>query len=475
MTRSPGRDNMRAAGVANVTNEGFCPGAAKARSKGAKERARAPFRRLERSHHPAPVFGANEGKVMLFWTVAAILALGISALLARAMLRGHLPEAEDGEKASDMRVYRDQLAELERDVARGVVRAEDGERTRVEIARRMLEADRRGGAVATPGPGGLDPAVMACMGVVVIGGALALYAAIGAPQYPDMPLAERIAQADQMRQTRMRQAEAEAEFARPAPPVEGVDAEFLDLMEKLRAAVAENPDDLRGQMLLSRNEAMLGDFRAAHAAQSRVIELRGEAASAGDYADLAFLLVQAAGGFVSPEAETALRAALERDPKNGPARYYLGLLHVQTRRPDLAFRVWRDLMADSRPDAPWMAPITAQIEQVADLAGVDFALPAATPATPPRGPSAADMDAAAEMSDEERAEMIRGMVAGLAERLATDGGPPQDWARLIDAYGVLGETGRAGEIWTEAQVTFAGSPEALAVIGAAAARAGVGD
>ena len=69
--------------------------------------------------------------------------------------------------------------------------------------------------------------------------------------------------------------------------------------------------------------------------------------------------------------------------------------------------------------------------------------------------------------------MIRGMVEGLALRLAEDGGPPEDWARLIGALGVLGETARARAIWDEARQAFADSPQALAAIRAAAERAGV--
>jgi cytochrome c-type biogenesis protein CcmH len=79
------------------------------------------------------------------------------------------------------------------------------------------------------------------------------------------------------------------------------------------------------------------------------------------------------------------------------------------------------------------------------------------------------------MDPEAQQEMIRGMVAGLAERLATQGGTEQDWARLINAYGVLGEQDRAQEIWAEAQVVFAAEPERLEVVRAAAARAGVAE
>ena len=92
-----------------------------------------------------------------------------------------------------------------------------------------------------------------------------------------------------------------------------------------------------------------------------------------------------------------------------------------------------------------------------------------------RGPSAADMQAAAEMSEEERQQMIGGMVEGLAARLAASGGPAQDWARLIGALGVLGQTDRARGIWAEARLAFADRPEDLALIDAAARAQGFGE
>jgi cytochrome c-type biogenesis protein CcmH len=206
--------------------------------------------------------------------------------------------------------------------------------------------------------------------------------------------------------------------------------------------------------------------------------LKGDEATADDYGTLADLMILTVNGYVSPEAEAALKTALQMDPRNGPARYYSGLMYAQNGRPDLAFRIWRGLLEESRPEAPWYPPIAAQIEQLAGLAGVRYERPTA-PVMPPagmppgRGPTAADMAAASDMTAEDRQAMIRSMVDGLAERLADEGGPPTDWARLITALGVLGDTDRAGAIWTEAQSVFADSDEAMAILRPAAEGAGV--
>ncbi len=224
-----------------------------------------------------------------------------------------------------------------------------------------------------------------------LAGGVALYLQTGAPGYPDLPMSERLARAETFRTERPSQAAAMAEAVLPDRPTP--DPDFAALMERLRTAVAAKPDDITGQRLLARNEAALGNFAAAAEAQARVIALAGDAATATDYAALADSYIVATGGYVSPEAEAALASALERDPKNGTARFYMGLMWAQTGRPDLAFRFWRGLLEEGPEEAPWIAPIRAQIGMLAAAAGVDYAPPPAPGAAP--GPDAADMAAAA--------------------------------------------------------------------------------
>jgi cytochrome c-type biogenesis protein CcmH len=410
---------------------------------------------------------------MAFWIVAFVMAGAVAALLLLALRRGG-EEARAAE--ADVQVYKDQLREVDRDLARGVLTQAEAEAIRIEVSRRLLEADRQTAqeATAARAPGIATGAVAALAAVAVVGGTFALYQRLGAPGYPDLPLATRIAAAEAARANRPSQATAEAEVAAlERLPVEASE-EYLALMERLRATVAERPDDIQGHRLLARNEAALGNYVAAREAQARIMELLGDAATAQDHADHADLMVMAAGGYVSPEAEAALSRVLAQDPGNGAARYYTGLLMIQTGRPDLAFQVWDGLLRTSAPTDPWVLPIRAQIRDLAQIAGLtDYTPPdmAAAPAAP--GPTAEQMEAAAEMTPEERMEMIRGMVAGLSDRLATEGGPPEDWARLIGALGVLGETAQATAIADEAETVFAGNDAALSLIAEARVRAGL--
>jgi len=408
---------------------------------------------------------------MGFWILIIALCLLVASGLVITLLRER--QASRSSADFDIAVYRDQLSEVERDLARGVITEEAAERTRTEVSRRILDADRRRKAEdAARAPRRATLIAAAAVAALLLPGALGLYLTLGAPGYGDLPLQARLEQTRQLRENRPGQVAAEAQAAATPLPVPQPSQDYIDLVERLRQTVAERPGDLRGQTLLAQNEAVLGNFTAAHEAQARRLEILGERAQASDWADYADLLILAAGGYISPEAERALGRALTLEPANGTARYYSGLLFTQTGRPDLAVRVWQQLLEDSSPGAPWVAPIRAQIEDAAARAGIRYDLPPEqAPATP--GPSADQMQAAEEMDPDERMEMIRGMVEGLAERLGTEGGAPEDWARLIGALGVLGETDRARSILDEGRQVFAGNDAAQQLLDRAAGQAGL--
>lgn len=405
---------------------------------------------------------------MIFWiAISALAAAIVIGALALALLRGRQSGATAA--AFDVRVYRDQLDELERDVARGLVAVADAERTRTEISRRLLEADRLAREQGPENTGG--PAGLAVLGIaLLLAGSGGLYWIIGAPGYEDMPLEKRLRMADEARASRDSQAKAEASI--PVAPLTEIDPDHAHLTEQLRTVLEERPDDARGFDLLAHSERLLGDFRAAHGAKARAIELKpDEERTAEDYVEYADLLILAVNGYVSPEAEAALEEALKREPRNGVARYYMGLMFDQNGRPDLAVRIWRTLQEQSAPDAPWLPAVRSRIETSARRAGLGYQFP-----SPPRmtsGPDAADIAAAESMSPAERYAMIEGMVARLGERLATEGGSPEEWAQMIRSLGVLGDTGRADTIWKEARQVFTGNEDALRLITRAAQEAGV--
>lgn len=405
---------------------------------------------------------------MLFWILTGAVVLVLSVALVAALLRGR---RETGPaEAFDLQIYRDQLREVVADAESGKIPADEAERLKVEISRRLLAADAKVHEARTtdtqPRLGGYVAAGV--MALVLVAGGFGLYTRLGAPGYPDLPRQMRIDQAAATLNDRPSQAEVEAR--QPASAPVDVPEDYQQLVAQLREAVASRPDDIQGHQLLVRHEAALGNFKAAYEAQARLVELKGDTATVRDLTDLADMMVIAAGGYVSPEAQAVLQKVLARDPSNGVARFYGGLLMAQTGRPDQGFRMWDRLLRESDANDPWVAPIRAQIEDLAFRAGEsNYSLPAPSG----RGPTQADIDAASEMSAEDRMEMIRGMVGNLSDKLAAEGGPPEEWARLITSLGVLEETGQARAIFTEAQTVFAGNDAALAEIRQAAERAGL--
>jgi cytochrome c-type biogenesis protein CcmH len=405
----------------------------------------------------------------LFWIAIVLLATAMAGLLAVALLRGqrHTGPAE----AFDLQVYRDQLTEVDRDLTRGVISDEDAERLRTEISRRILAADAKSNSTGAAGsqPYTLGVSVALLVAGFLVGGSYWLYSQIGAPGYGDLGLATRLEMAEAARENRPSQQDAESQM----PPTEEteIQPEYAALVQRLRSAVSERPDDLQGHVLLARSEAAMGNYTAAYAAQQAILSIKGNTATGKDYADLADMMVLAAGGYVSPEAERVLEAALTRDPENGVSLYYMGLMMAQTGRPDVAFRLWDRLLRQSPADAAWLPPILSQIEEMAFRAGVsDYQVPTIVDMP---GPSTDDVEAAGEMSTEDRQEMIRGMVARLSDRLATEGGTPEEWARLISSLGVLGDEAQAIAIWNNAQEVFANNPEALDVVREGARAAGL--
>ncbi|MEL7154475.1 MAG: hypothetical protein AAFN51_11925, partial [Pseudomonadota bacterium] len=93
---------------------------------------------------------------------------------------------------------------------------------------------------------------------------------------------------------------------------------------------------------------------------------------------------------------------------------------------------------------------------------------------PARGPSQEDIEAATEMSAEDRATMIQGMVDRLAARLAERGGTPQEWAQLMSSHATLGNTAGAEKALIDALSAYSEGPEYEALI-AHATRLGLGN
>ncbi|WP_049974363.1 c-type cytochrome biogenesis protein CcmI [Azospirillum sp. B4] len=396
--------------------------------------------------------------MMAFWIAAALLTAGVLLLLLRPLMVSRPAEAEG---TPEVDIYKDQLAEIDRDVARGLLNDDQAAAARTEVSRRLLAAHGRVEAARSK-TAALVPArpsrklATALMAVVPLL-AMAIYLRLGNPDLPGQPAGGRTDQ--------------------------GTSAKAQAVLKVLQGRVAADPKDLEAWKALATAQGMMGQNDKAAAAWAKAVALAPD--DGVIQASRAEALVLAADGVVGPEAKEALAKALALNPKEPRARYYDGLAVRQAGDLKGAVSRWSALLAESPADASWVPFLRGQLGEAATEAGMDPAAvtpqplpPTGPPAGPPTpapgaapGPTAADMAAAAGMSGGDRAAMIRGMVDRLANRLKDQPNDAEGWSRLARAYRVLGENDKAAEAEANAKryggaaTSAAASPGASAVPG----------
>ena len=340
--------------------------------------------------------------MILLLVIAAALAALAGALVLAFARRARAAGAVDPTLAT----YKRQLAEVDELAGRGLLSGEEREAARAEAGRRLLKAADTATDTATgTAPAWAAPAVAGAAAVLALG----LYLAVGRPDAPDQPFAERV------------------RAWREAPEQIGP-AEAAAVIEDI---VKSRPTDAEAHTQLGRARLAGGDAFGAVRALERATQLEPKAASR--WADLGRALL-AMEPPAAEEAERALRRALGLAPGDPNARYWLG--HALVARGDIAAGVaeWRALAAGLPADDPRRGALAAEI--------------AAAQAPP-------------------TASAIEGMVEGLAARLKAQPDDPAGWARLARAYAVMGREAELQAALGEARQRFSG--EALARIEAEAA------
>jgi cytochrome c-type biogenesis protein CcmH len=341
---------------------------------------------------------------MTLWFVIALMTA--AAIFAVLWPLGQGANTQDG---SELVVYRDQLDEIGRDRAAGLIGAAEADAAQVEISRRLIAAaDAAEFKQALPIGSPLWRRRALAIGAVVLLPmiAAAFYLALGSPQLPGQPLAERVREAHPGRSIASLVSEAEAHLER-------------------------NPDDIRGYEVLAPVYLRMGRFADAVSARRRLLTLGGE--NAERQSDLGEALVAAANGVVTAEAKSAFERALVLDPEELKARFYIGLAAEQDGDRAKAAEIWRAMMKNAPANAPWVSMVREALARV-DTQSPSNIVP---------GPMADDIAAAGGMSEKDRGDMIRSMVARLADRLKENGGDVEGWQRLLRAYLVLGEREKA--------------------------------
>jgi cytochrome c-type biogenesis protein CcmH len=271
------------------------------------------------------------------WIVAAALACALAALLCLALLR----PAAAARRGQDVEVYRDQLAELERERAAGLVGAAEAEAAKAEIARRMIGAARAlpagsGETVAADATTPRTPraALAACILAPLL--ALAVYAGQGHPGLEAVPAGSPSSPASQARMIR-------------------------GMVDGLAARLAANPGDVEGWRRLARSRQVLGEIDAAREAAARAATL-----APGDVevlTELAELHAPASPSDALSEAFlNALRGILTLRPDDVRALFFLGLDGARHGDEVVARGNWERLLAVLPPGAPVAAEIKRQLD-----------------------------------------------------------------------------------------------------------------
>jgi len=353
---------------------------------------------------------------MMLWFVFALMTAAAIFAVLWPLSRGNRAQ-NDGSEAV---VYRDQLAEIDRDVSAGLINGSEAVAARVEISRRLLAAaDNQRELPAGPHIRlRRAAAVIAIVGLPVV--AVALYYPLGSPGLGDFSLAQR---------------------ARAPNPTQSLD----NLVAQVEQHLEKNPTDGRGWSVLAPVLARLGRFDDAIRAFRNSMTYDGE--SAERRADLGETLVGASGGVVTAEAKAEFERAIALNADEVKAGYFLGIAAEQDGHAAEAASIWRAMLAKAPANAPWRPLVQEALVRVGG-----------SPA-----PALSDdaVAAAKDMNETDRGAMIRGMVDRLASRLKQNGDDVEGWLRLVRAYMVMGEADKAKSALTDARQAVAKDPERL--------------
>tara|TARA_A100001037_G_scaffold300032_1_gene326772 strand:+ start:569 stop:1984 length:1416 start_codon:yes stop_codon:yes gene_type:complete len=365
---------------------------------------------------------------MVVWFALGAMVVVSVFLLGRPLIRtkGTVPLRPD----YDLVVYREQLKDVELDYKRGVLSESDYKNSCTEIERRILAAGSNRDLLShgqnPSSPQFRGSLIILCVTVPMLTGFI--YYQLGSPLMADQPFVERVASED-----------------------DGIGAsEFDNAVASLTSRLVDNPEDLEGWILLARTYAFMERFSDA------VSAYREAAVLAPNNVDVLMSLAQAIvvsqKGRVTPSARGEFERVLRLDPKNKIARFFVGLEREQAGDLERAYDVWSDLASDSNSEDIWLPELRTRLQALAqklelstntEITG-DTAEPLneeeegrAVTAAP--GPTREQVEAAGQMTADERGEMIRGMVERLATRLETAPDDIEGWKRLGNARRVLGE------------------------------------
>ena len=269
---------------------------------------------------------------MLFWfLIAAMTAAAVFSVLWPLGARRAIAAPAN----ADLLVYRDQLAELDHDRARGLLAEPEAEAARVEIARRLINVAKKNAGNET-GAGSLMRRRLASLtALAVVPAALLFYLSLGSPYLSEVT---------------------------PRPATTAASEQVALLLARIEKHLAEHPDDGKGWEVVAPVYTRLDRTEDAVKARANALRLLGETAER--QADLGEALVADARGVVTADARKAFTRADALEAGQPKARFFLGLAAAQDGRKDDAEKIWRELVTGAPQDAPYLPAVREALEQL---------------------------------------------------------------------------------------------------------------
>jgi len=281
-----------------------------------------------------------------FLIAAFIVAILAIALIIWPFLRSRA-SANISSLQLNTAVYRDQFAELERDLNLGLLSQEDYAQAQAELQRRMLEDTAEGSAdtgmaAATTAP--TTPASRAlpvALGAFLLVGAAIGYMAIGNPQALTPPT--------------------------PAQGGHGIgSAEMERMLTRMKERLQNEPENFQGWAMLARAYKSMNRHTDASLAFARTGPmLNTDANLLVDYADSLAMVKQ---GF-APEVLALIDRALKLEPTNLQGLWLRGTAFYERERYDKAIDDWELLLKGLTPGSEDARVVTANIAEARLLLG----------------------------------------------------------------------------------------------------------
>jgi cytochrome c-type biogenesis protein CcmH len=289
--------------------------------------------------------------MILFWLICAgLVAIALAFVLPTLLQRAPVGDDTDKERAN-VEVYRDQLTELDADLANGIVSPEQYRQDRDEIERRLLDdvgatadaSDQK----SKPEAAGRGAVYAISFSIPVV--AIVLYLLVGNSAalsgVPPQPLTATGARSD-------------GQMSR-----QGIEANVAALAKRLE----QNPGDADGWAMLGRSYVSLERYGDASNAYAKAAELKKD--DADILTEYAFALAMTNDRKLEGRPAELIKQALRIDPENPKVLQLAGTAEFEAKNYRQAIVYWQKLLEMTSDNPELAQSISKRIDQAKSLAG----------------------------------------------------------------------------------------------------------